>query len=186
MLVPLDPTRNALRWTQPDLHQLLFELVDGDRTVARLRIERPAGTLATGETAAAAWTFKRVGFLTPRVTARSQGASTDVGLFTPGWGGGGSFTLAGGRTLRWTPGSPFGPGSQIVRPDGLILAVTHPVRHGPSVRDLFRIEADVEVLHAAWHEADLPLLLVWTWYLMILAHHEETTLISSAAGAPAG
>ena len=78
--------------------------------------------------------------------------------------------------MRWTPGAFFGPSSQIVRPDGLILVLFHTVRHGLSVKDLFRTEADVEILHPAWHDPDLSLLLVWTWYLMILSHHEEAAL----------
>jgi hypothetical protein len=185
MLTPLDPTRGNLRWTQPDVHQRLFELKDGDRLPARLRMVGPAGPPATGETAAGTWTFKRVGFLNPRVTARTPGSLEDAAVFSPAWGGGGSFALAGGRAARWTPGAIFGPSAQIVRPDGLILALFHTVKHGLSVKDLFRTEADVEILHTAWRDPDLPLLLVWTWYLMILAYHEETLMVAVTTGGSA-
>jgi hypothetical protein len=186
MLVPFDPARSGLRWTQPDTHQRLFELRDGERVHAHLRIERHAGTLATGETATGCWTFKRVGFMSPRVTARIQGFSEDAGVFTPAWGGGGAFVLAGGRSMRWSPGALFGPSAHLVRPDGLILAIFHAAGHGLSVRDLLRTEADVEILHAAWHEPDLPLLLVWAWYLTILARHDEASMVPGTAAGRAG
>jgi hypothetical protein len=185
MFTPLAPTRGNLRWIQPDVHQRLFELRERDRLHARLRIERPSGTLATGESAEGAWTFKRVGFLNPRVTARAPASLEDVGVFTPAWGGGGSFAMARGKTMRWTPGALFGPSAQLLRPDGLILALFHTVKQGLSVTDLFRTEADVEILDPAWHEPDLSLFLVWTWYLMILAYHEETLMVAGASSRPA-
>jgi hypothetical protein len=93
--------------------------------------------------------------------------------------------MARGKAMRWTPGALFGPSAQLLRPDGLILVLFHTVKQGLSVTDLFRTEADVEILHPAWHEPDLPLFLIWTWYLMILAYHEETLMVAGASGRPA-
>ena len=59
-----------LRWTQPALLQRQYALCAGDKVVATLRWQKPFGSLALAELAGGVWTFKRSGFLSPKVTVR--------------------------------------------------------------------------------------------------------------------
>jgi len=118
------------------------------------------GSLATGESAAGRWTFKRVGFFATRITVRAAGSDTDLAVYTPRtWSAGGTLAFLDGRSIRvatnfWqTAVDLHGDGDEPL----LDLAVG----------GLFALSADVEVLPAgARHEA-LPWLLMLACYLVV-------------------
>jgi len=78
-----------------------FELRSGDQVVATLAFEKTFGSLATGRTAVGAWTFKRAGFLQPRVTVREAGAELDLAVFHPTWTGSGEVEFRSGARVHW-------------------------------------------------------------------------------------
>ncbi len=69
-----------LVWKQGAATQRHYELRAGEALVAELDFLKAFGTLARGRAASGAWTFKRTGFLSPVVTARSEGGSEDCAL----------------------------------------------------------------------------------------------------------
>ncbi len=75
--------RSALRWLRTSDAPLEFTLSAGDVPVAVLRWATHRGSFATAETAGGtAWTLKRTGFLTPRLTVRAEGTSVDLATLT--------------------------------------------------------------------------------------------------------
>src|ERR1035441_5308392 len=78
---------HELEWRQPEGLSRFYQLTDNGREIATLRFESSCGSLATGECGQARWTFKRTGFLSPKISVREAGSETNIALFTPGWMG---------------------------------------------------------------------------------------------------
>ena len=95
--------QEPLRWVQPNVLKMNYELRAGEDLAATLRFRSAFGTLATAETADGCWTFKRVGFLQSRATIRACGSDAELATFENNtWSGGGTLKLSDGRTLRVT------------------------------------------------------------------------------------
>ena len=76
-----DSAGSTLEWIEPKVMQNFFELRDEAKSLyASLTFRTPFGSFAVAETAHGTWSFKRVGFLNPGVTVRSQGAAEDLAL----------------------------------------------------------------------------------------------------------
>ena len=102
---------HELEWRQPEVLSRFYQLTDNGREIATLRFESSCGSLATGECGQARWTFKRTGFLSPKISVREAGSETNIALFTPGWMGSGWVVFSSGRRyhLRHTNfGAPNG------------------------------------------------------------------------------
>jgi hypothetical protein len=65
-------SNGPLVWSQPKAMRREYQLSNGNELVGWLRFEKFSGSLATAEVASQNWTFKREGFLHPRVTVRAQ------------------------------------------------------------------------------------------------------------------
>jgi hypothetical protein len=66
-----------------------------------VRWEKAFGSLASATSDDGQWTFKRVGFLNPRVTIRQPGSDLDIAIFKPGWTGSGVLEFPSGRRFQW-------------------------------------------------------------------------------------
>jgi len=86
-----------LHWVQLHAIKHEFELRSGDELCGTLYWEKAFGSLASVTSEDGEWTFKRVGFLNPRVTVRQPGSDLDIAIFKPGWTGSGSLEFPSGR-----------------------------------------------------------------------------------------
>src|SRR5215472_10520854 len=86
-----------LDWRQPEALKRHYQLGHEAETVATLKFEKSCGSLATGVFGADQWTFKRSGFLSPRVSIRKAGSEIDHAIFTPSWTGSGWAAFDTGR-----------------------------------------------------------------------------------------
>src|SRR5271165_6025854 len=86
-----------LEWRQPGALHRVYQLTEGGREIATLRFEKSCGSLATGICGEARWTFKRTGFLSPKISVREAGSETEFAMFTPGWTGSGWVVFGSGR-----------------------------------------------------------------------------------------
>ncbi|MBK6795941.1 MAG: hypothetical protein IPG76_03860 [Acidobacteria bacterium] len=96
-------TKSFIEWTQPKSLEQFYELRSGDSLIGTLTFRSSFGTLAVAETADEKWTFKRVGFLNPRVTIRVDGNLQDMAIFQPKLWGGGVVHFTDRRTYTWKP-----------------------------------------------------------------------------------
>lgn len=92
-------------WVQPKTFENRFELRSEGASVAFLEFRSAWGTLASAEMADGSFTFKRLGFLRPRVTVRAPGSDENLGLYEPRFGGGGDLRLRDGRSFSFRPTS---------------------------------------------------------------------------------
>jgi hypothetical protein len=152
----------ALRWTQPSALKGEYDLHAGDEVVATLRWQKTFGSLALAETAGDTWTFKRSGFLRPKVTVRVPESETEAAVFKPGWGGEGALRFSDGRCYQWQKTSFWHSEWAFANEAGEPL-----VHFKPDVA-FFKQAAEVKVEPGAAALADLPLLTVLGWYLMLL------------------
>jgi hypothetical protein len=81
----------TLRWVQPSIWKLNYQLVRGHEVIASLRFKSSLSHQATVENADGCWTFDRSGFLRPRISVRLCGSGTEIASFRyEGWKGGGT------------------------------------------------------------------------------------------------
>jgi len=125
------------------------------------------GTLAAAATAEANWTFKRTGFLTSVVTARVSGAETDVATYVPNWMGTKGQLQISGQTLHLK-------GANFWATQWILLDGETPLLQFGS-HGVFKAAAEVTVSDAARQRPDLPLLLCFVWYILVLHMEDSST-----------
>lgn len=168
-----------LRWTQPALLKREYELRAGDEVVATLRWQKTFGSLALAETANGTWTFKRSGFLRPKVMVRVPGSETEVATFKPGWGGEGTLRFSDGRYYQWQHTNFWRSDWFFSDQGGEPLVHFKAEFEASAAVILFKHAAEVKFEPTAASVPDLSLLTALGWYLMVLMSED-------AAGAVAG
>lgn len=167
-MVPIRANQLAgLEWRQASAFSRTFDLYSGDSVLAHLEWLKMLGTLAAAATADANWTFKRTGFLTSVVTARVAGSETDVATYVPNWMGTKGQLQVGGQTLQLK-------GANFWATQWILLDGETPLLQFGS-HGVFKAAAEVTVTDAARQRPDLPLLLCFVWYILVLHMEESST-----------
>lgn len=169
MSYPAIDTRvgTTLEWRQESAFGRYYELKAGNTVYGALEFVKRFGSLAEGRTAAGEWTFKRRGMMSPQVSAWRKGSEDDVALYRPNWNSSkGELTLAGGETLTFRSESFWGKDWVLARKEGEALAQF-------STHGLMKHESDVTLEPAGAARADLPLLLTFCWYLLLLYREDQ-------------
>lgn len=83
-------------WKRAGRGRRAFKLDNPSGTVATLKFRRALSSLGEAQARDGEWTFKRVGFLRPRVTVREAGSDADIGVFHASLGGDGTLEMADG------------------------------------------------------------------------------------------
>ena len=173
-----------LHWIQPKTFERWFELRVGESLFATLCFEKAFGTLATAESADGSWTFKRVGFLNPRVTVREVGAEANLAIYQPKFWGDGSLEFPDGRVFHWKSTNFWGTQWGFADSGENLLFALKPGVDKPKLSDLFKTQAIVEIDPRGRALAELPLLVLLGWYLMIL-HQDDAAATTAAVTAAA-
>ncbi len=177
-MIPVDShTTGGLAWEQSSMWTRRWELRSADSPLAELQFDSPVGSRATAIAAGAAWTFKRCGFFSPVITARTAGTETDIAFYRPHWPQSSGRLVAGSEQLefrsvnfwasRWT---------LFASQDQELIAFENAglTRHG----------ANVTVREAARNRADLPLLLTFCWYLLVLYMEDAIASVDAFVATP--
>lgn len=162
-----------LEWSQLSSFKNEFFLHQGDRAFAMLAWRSAFGTLAFATTALAAWSFKRVGFWSPRVTVRREGAAEDLATFRPT-----------GRT-GWTGELRLGSGEVLVLQREGFWSTTWKFRDAAGaalvqigdVSGVFRRRATVTLSDK--NDPRSPLLSCLLWYLAVMASEDEAAVVAA-------
>jgi hypothetical protein len=168
MKVIREVTDRPLQWTQPALLKREYELHAGDEVVATLRWQKTFGSLALAETAEGAWTFKRSGFLRPKVTVRVPGSESETAVFNPSWGGEGTLRFSDGRCYLWQHASFWRSEWVFANEAGEPLAHFKATLEASAAVVFCKHAAEVKFEPRAAAVPDLSLLTVLGWYLMVL------------------
>jgi len=167
-----DAPNGIMRWSVRPGRTFVLEA--DNQEAGRLAFSVKGGSLAKGMTAHGEWTFKREGFLHPRITIRRTDSDSNCGSLVLSANGNGKLTLTGGEefsfiTAGWLQSHwSFNRGlSEIVRFN----------RDGSS--------ADVEVVTPTVSEETLSLLVLLGWYAPLLAADEAAVIAASMAACTA-
>lgn len=171
-----DVAGTDLTWVQTSIRKQAFELRAGDEVVATLAWQR--GSLADALADDRHWTFKRAGFWQPRVTARMAGSDTDVAIFRPTWMGGGTLELAGGKVLRFSAAN-FWHSQWVWQEPGTKTELVH----FKSQPGLLKTGGQVEITPEGKPLAELSLLVLLGWYLLILFAQDSAAASAGSTAA---
>lgn len=175
-LLPFGEVRPGdLECNAPSAMRRSFVLHQDERVFATLDWRSAFGTLAVATTVGGSWTFKRVGFWSPRVTVRREGAPEDEGVFRPtGWcGSSGELRLANEPPLFFEREGFWSATWRFRDAAGATL-----VRIG-DVSGVFRRRAAVMLSDKA--DPHAPLLSCLLWYLAVLTHDDEAATAAVVA-----
>ena len=170
-----------LEWREPKATARHYELRAGGELCGALNFRSAWGTLATAETAGGAWTFKRVGFLNPRVTVREAGSEEDLAVYRPRFWGDGQITLTDGATLHWRSLNFWSTQWAFTDSASRPLVTFRSGVQDQKLKDIFRTQATVEVAPAASADPRLPLLVCLGWYLILLQHQDTAATAGTVA-----
>ena len=161
-MIPVDShTTGGLMWQQNSMWNRHWELRSADSLMAELHFDSSFGSRATATAAGAAWTFKRSGVFSPVVTARVAGVETDIAAYRPNLLQQNGRLFVGQDQLEFRSVTFWGNRWALFSSqDQELIAFenTGLIHHG----------ANVTVHEAARSRADLPLLLTFCWYLLVL------------------
>jgi hypothetical protein len=91
----------GLKWVQRSSKE--DELVSEDDVVGVLHWASSWSSLAIAESADGKWSFKRIGFIHPKISIREFGKDVDLYFADIGWGGEATLILPDQGAFRWTP-----------------------------------------------------------------------------------
>jgi len=94
------PSALSLRWVPAKKLKRAYELHAAERTVGCILWPKLFGSLAEVECGGHRWTFKRGGFLRPRVTVRGDSSNTDLAVLELSWGRSGLLKMGDGTRFR--------------------------------------------------------------------------------------
>ena len=160
-------------WTQPNAFKEEYELKASSGLLGTLNFRSSWGSLAVAETANGCWTFKRVGFLTTRVSIRRCDSETEVASFrNNSWSGGGTLEMPDGRVFRastifWQTRMEL-----MTDRDELILSYK-------DVGGFFKRTATLVIDPGAASLTELPMVVMLSWYLLVMMYRDSSATASA-------
>jgi hypothetical protein len=175
-MVTLDAVPGAQwKWQQPEALKRFHRMTVNGEEAATLRfVKNWGGSLATAEYAQGIWTFKRSGFLSPRITVREPGGQSDLAVFIPKWTGGGELRLSSGRNFALKSLNFWG--GDWAFEDGRDVPVL--TLHGP--HGFLKNSGEITINSAAAGPAELALLAVLIWYIRLLMDEDAAAASTTA------
>ncbi len=162
-----------LKWMQPSM-KMEYSLVSGETPVASLNFRSSWGTLATAESGDGCWSFKRIGFWQNRANIRECGSENDVAIFTNNtWKQGGTLEFAGGGVFKATTNF------WMTRLEWLDLNDEPLMRF--NIGGFFKHSAEIEILPVAARLPELPLLVLFGWYLILMLYRDSAATAAAAS-----
>ncbi|HWR64659.1 MAG TPA: hypothetical protein VN364_00925 [Bellilinea sp.] len=162
-------------WTQPNAFKEEYELKTGFGLLGTLNFRSAWGSLAVAETANGCWTFKRVGFLTTRVSIRRCDSETEVASFrNNSWSGGGTLELPDGRVFRASTNFWQTRLELMTDRDELILSYK-------DIGGFFKRTATLVIDPAAASLNELPMVVMLSWYLAVMMYRDSSAATTATA-----
>lgn len=172
-MLKISERAGMLHWTQPSAPRMEYELRSRGELVATLGLCRRFGSLATAESADGSFTFRRTGFWQNRATIRERGGETDLAVFRNNpWAAGGELLVACGRRYKATTNFWLTWFEFCTEEEKSLVSFCY--------NGLCRRSAQVDVAAAARGLADLPLLVLFGWYLMVMLDRDAGAVAVSA------
>ncbi len=177
----VDAKELDLFWEQPKLSQMRFILVAEEDIYAKLDFSSGFSTYALAATHDDEWTFKRVGFFSNRVIVRRAGSEIDLATYIPRWTGTeGALRFSTGEHYDWRVSNIWSSKYQLSTDNSQVLITYLSGSRNKKFSNLFKQQAQVIIDPKAWQLKDLSILIVLSWYLVIL-HYEDSSAVAVTA-----
>ena len=164
----------TLQWSRPSIWKRQYELREHGAVVARIEWPSWVGCQAVAQTRSGELALERTGFLRQVITVRRAGSELPLATMRPRFGGSGTIEIAGGRRYHWGKPSFWRTLRVLLDDSGRPLVHVQPSWLGGC--------ADVTIAPGAESLDDLPLLLVFGWYLTVL-YNEDAAGAAAATSA---
>ena len=162
--------RSAFRWLRSAQHPTAFSLLSGDSPVARLAWSRPTGSAAIATSAEGSWTLEHRGFLNPTVVVRAEGQRTPIARLTAHVNHH-TIEVAGGSTYRLHRAGMLLPAWKVTSANGEEVLHIEPAAEGRNL-----VAGAVLPSASETARADLLVLVLLSWYFVVLAWFEDETI----------
>ena len=160
--------QQPLKWVQPKMLTEAYELRSEDKLIATLAFRGMAGTFATAESGDGSWTFKRVGFWQSKATIRASGSDKDLAVFKNNtWTSGGTLLFENGNSYKATTNF-WMTNYEFQKDSGEAL-----VRY--KYAGVFHLSSEVEILPEARGFSELPVLVMFGWYLAVMLYMDSSS-----------
>jgi hypothetical protein len=169
----------GLRWARSG--KLESQLISEGQLVGTLRWASGRSSLATAESADGAWTFKRAGFLRPRITIREPGSDSDLAVMPMSWIVEGILRFYDGRSFLIRCSSLWRSEVTVFDSRGKNLMALKPDSRAGGERGLILIERT-----ALDEIPGLSLLAIFGVYMALLIVREDAYRATMAALVAAG
>ena len=173
-------TKSFIEWTQPKSLEKYYELRSGDSLIGTLAFRSSFGTLAVAETANEKWTFKRVGFLNPRVTIRVDGNPHDIAIFQPKLWGGGVVHFTDRRTYTWKPANFWQTQWAFIDSQEKEVIIFRKGVKEEKLSDIFKTQITVEINPSVLPGPAPTVLVPFGLYLMILQQQDAAATAAAS------
>jgi len=164
----------SLQWAQLSMFKQHYELRAGETLIAAMEFRSAWGTLATASSADGCWTFKRVGFWQNKASIRLCEGETDLAIFQNNtWSEGGTLTFADGATFKATTNFWNTQLKFQTEADEPLVQFT--------IGGVFKASAEVEILPVAMALKELPILVLFGWYLVVMLQSDSAAVIAAVS-----
>jgi hypothetical protein len=161
----------AFRWLRTREDPLEFDLLAEDRPLATLVWKSGGRSVTTARTADGSWTLKRGGFLNPQVTIRPVGKEQNAARISVHLNYH-RIDVTGGPSYRFHRAGVLLPAWQVSTDAGEEVLHIEPVREGRKL-----VGGAVVTNADAVKRPELPILVVISWYFIVLAWFEDEALV---------
>jgi len=144
-----------------------YELRLGDYVAGTLHLPSSFNSKARAVNAEGSWDFDRHGFWQRQVAVRAAGGVEDIALYNANsWKSGGTLILPNGRQYLATSNF-WATRFLLTTTDGQnLISYTN-------IRGVFHSACSVEIHSLAKHLAELPWLVPFGWYLIMMQHRDS-------------
>jgi len=163
----------SLKWRRSGINPPDFELLGTEGVFATIAFLDDKHTLARVRTAEGVWTLKHLGVLTPAVTLREVGGTTNLATFHPHALRHGKLQFLDGASFDWKWLHKGGPGGAFLDPEGESLVRLHPPTGWDPDSSAELEQCDVDLVPAFSTHLRSALLAAFGWYLILFDQMRE-------------
>jgi len=171
-----DSGKTSFKWLQTGNLESNLVSDDSSEPFATLRWAKSWGSLATGISSDGSWTFKRSGFLHPRVTVREAGSDSNIATFSYVGNGKGVVEFPNEAVSFSLEKSTQDNSVWIVKNADLVdekILTVHADFEWTNLGSSKKIGAHVEIEQSALQEHLVSLLALISWYIVILTTFDD-------------
>jgi hypothetical protein len=165
-------------WVQINTFDKRFELQSAEGVLGQLAFRSNLGTLAQAETDAGSWSYKRVGFLNPRVTVRKSDAGHDLAIYQPKLWGDGTLVFNDGTEYSWKSTNFWNSAWAFYDRSGLATVSFDPGIERQGLRDAFKMQLTVRIGPSSSRSDLVPILLTLGFYLLVMRQNDNAAVVA--------